>query len=99
MDQFGETIKDIISKHLDMTDYHVFLFGSRAEGTGRKFSDVDIGIEGKKPVPSSKMVQIKDEFEESDLPFTVDVVDFSTVSPRFKKTAKKNIISISKTNE
>lgn len=29
--------------------------------------------------------EIREEFEESDLPFRVDIVDWSTTSPEFRK--------------
>ena len=65
----------------------VFIFGSRAKGKARKFSDYDIGVTGKKPLNFKKIAQINEELEESDLPYRVDVVDFSTVSKSFKNIA------------
>jgi len=41
-------IKEIIFRFLDTKKYQVFIFGSRATGKAKKFSDYDIGIWGKK---------------------------------------------------
>lgn len=50
-----------------------------------------MGIWGKKPVPWHILAEIEEVFEESDLPYKVDVVDFSLVSSNFKKVALSKI--------
>lgn len=85
-------VKEIIFQFLSPKEYKVFIFGSRALDTGRKFSDIDIGIESKKEVPDRVLSDIQEAFEESDIPFTVDVVDFSNLSERFKKVAQQKVI-------
>ena len=84
-------IKEIIYRFLDPKEYQVFIFGSRAVGKSKKYSDYDVGIFGKKSVPATKMVLIEEALEESDLPYKVDVVDFSLVSADFKKVALSKI--------
>ncbi len=86
-DKYIEEIRDIIFKFLDPKEYNVFVFGSRAAGKAGKFSDYDIGIIGKKSVSSFKKVLIEEALEESNIPYKVDIVDFSLVSPEFKKIA------------
>jgi predicted nucleotidyltransferase len=81
-----------VFQFLDQKKYKVFLFGSRVNGQARKFSDVDIGIEGSERVPFTVMMQIRDAFEESSLPYFVDVVDFHNVDQKFEAVAKKNVI-------
>ena len=56
-------------------------------------SDVDIGIEGE-DISSETYFSIKQDLEDSNLPFTVDVVRFSQIDGRFKKIAKKDIIPL-----
>ncbi|MEW5907625.1 MAG: nucleotidyltransferase domain-containing protein [Patescibacteria group bacterium] len=84
-------MKNIIKRHINLRDYKIFIFGSRAKGRARKFSDYDVGIIGKKEVPSEKMILIEEEFENSDLPYSVEVIDFAMVSDDFKKIALKKI--------
>ncbi|MEK7130738.1 MAG: nucleotidyltransferase domain-containing protein [Patescibacteria group bacterium] len=84
-------IKGILQRFIDFKKYKVFVFGSRAAGKARKFSDYDIGVIGQKPLDFKKIALIKGEFEESDLPYRVDVVDFSTVSKNFKNIAMSKI--------
>lgn len=39
-------------------------------------------------------MKLKNDFDESNLPYFIDLVDFSLVEESFKKFAKKNIINL-----
>lgn len=93
-DKTVKTIKNIIYTHVNPKDTKVFIFGSWATGTARKYSDIDIGLEGK--MVNARLIQeITNAFEDSDLPYTVDVVDFGSVSNKFKTIATQKIIYLS----
>ena len=49
------------------------LFGSRAKGNYKKYSDIDFAIDGKN-LSFSLLSDIKDDFTESLLPYFVDIV-------------------------
>lgn len=84
-------LQKIIWKYLDKNSYQAFIFGSRATGTNRKYSDIDIGIKG--PILDfATLAKIKSAFEESTLPYNVDVVDFNYTSEQFQEVALANII-------
>ena len=87
-------IRDILEKFLDPKDYKFFVFGSRAEGQVEVFSDYDIGISGKNTIPLKTISLISEAFEESDLLFNIDIVDFSQVSQKFRKLALKKIVPL-----
>lgn len=79
-----EIIQNIIKKHA--TDCTVLAFGSRYKWTNKDYSDLDLAFvkpDGEK-VGHSRIFDIKEEFEESDLPFKVDVLDYHAVSPEFQ---------------
>lgn len=80
-------IKKIIARNLDLSEYRLFLFGSRASGKNAEYSDFDIGIIGKKPLPSSLKINIEGDLEDSDIPVKVDIVDFHQIPEKFKKIA------------
>lgn len=82
-----KAIGDIIFQFIDPNEYQIFVFGSRATGKAKKFSDYDIGIIGKKPIAWKTLSLAEEAFEESDFPFKVDLVDFSLVSDKFRKIA------------
>ena len=81
------TIKKIILEFVDQKTHQLFLFGSRASGQARKFSDFDIGIKGKEPLSLKTIALIKEVLEDSDLPFEVDVIDLAGATEKFKKMA------------
>jgi len=87
-------LQDILFQYIDPKEYSLFIFGSRSKGSEKKYSDIDIGIEGKKSLSFGIIAKLEDAFENSDLPYTVDVVDFSTVTPQFKAVAKQHTIII-----
>jgi len=89
-----EEIKKILWRHLDKKEYQAFIFGSYAQGKMRRSSDIDLGIVGKKAVPTMSLVEIEDDLEESDLPFMFDVVDFIKTGEGFKKQAMQQTIEL-----
>lgn len=87
-------IKNIVFKFLDPQEDKVFIFGSQASKKGRRYSDIDIGIESSKKISLLTMFAIRSQFEDSDIPYTVDIVDFRSVSSLFKKLAERKIIQL-----
>jgi predicted nucleotidyltransferase len=83
--------EDEVKKYGFSKDCRVFIFGSWAEGTALKFSDIDIGVEGKGPFST---LELEEAFENSDLPYLVEIVNFNHVSEKFKKVAKQKIIPL-----
>lgn len=89
-----EFIKKTVRKYLPATEYELFVYGSRASGQADKWSDIDVGIKGRKKVPFDTLATISEEIRESDLPYLVDVVDFNRVSEKFRKIATKEILKL-----
>ena len=65
-------------------DTRVWVFGSRANGHTRHNSDLDIAIQAPSALAHSTTRQLSRAFDESHLPYTVDVVDMRQVAPYFK---------------
>ncbi len=89
-------IKAILDKFLKPGTYKAFIFGSRALGTHEKYSDIDLGLytNSGKPIPGHIREYIREALEESDIPYRVDVVDFTEVSEDFKQEALQRIIEL-----
>ena len=60
-------------------------FGSRYKWKNKEYSDLDLAIEGAEKIPFEEMSKIKDAFEESDLNFSVDIIDLNGISKEFKE--------------
>ena len=80
-------ILDVLRKHIQLADYRVFIFGSRVSGQGDERSDIDVGIQGASAVPIEVLGDIREEMENLDTLYKIDVVDFSTASDRFRQAA------------
>ena len=63
----------------------VWAFGSRATSTAKRFSDLDLVLEGDEPLAHGTIAKLKHAFSESDLPIRVDVVDWNALDPEFKE--------------
>jgi uncharacterized protein len=68
---------------------HAFAFGSRVHEMNtvakvKKHSDVDIALEPAYPLCWRVLADVREAFEESDLPMRVDVIDWSVCTDDFK---------------
>ncbi|GHU60726.1 hypothetical protein FACS189445_0860 [Spirochaetia bacterium] len=75
-------IKDIIARYA--ANCEVRAFGSRYKWTSNDYSDLDLAFAGDKKLTLAETGKIRDAFEESDLPFRVDVLDLSAISKEFQ---------------
>lgn len=73
----------ILAQHIPGQD--VQLFGSRAGGTAKPHSDIDLVIMGEEALPVTTMRKLRDAFDDSDLPYQVDLVEWATTSEEFRK--------------
>jgi predicted nucleotidyltransferase len=84
----------ILKKNLPQ-DARVWAFGSRVKNKARPFSDLDLVINLKdKPLPYDLLTILLDEFEESDLPFKVDIVDWNTIDGVFKGIIDRDRVAV-----
>jgi predicted nucleotidyltransferase len=68
----------------------VWVFGSRAQGRARAASDLDLAIDAGRPLSREEATALHEVFEESDLPYTVDVVDLCSTSPSFRALIERD---------
>ena len=82
---------DLIRKILRerVPEGEVRVFGSRITELTKNYSDMDIVIVGKKSLSPRILALLKADFEESDLPFRVDILDWYKISEEFKKVIGK----------
>ena len=81
-----DIVRGILERHVP--GHEVWAFGSRANGTCKPFSDLDLAILAAHPLPLSVIADLADAFSESDLPYKVDIVDWATTSERFRGVIK-----------
>jgi len=90
--KYLEEVKKIVLDFLKDENVKIFLFGSRARDDFSPSSDVDIGIIPKDKFNKIKLTLLKEYLENSNVPYKVEIVDFSNLSDSFKEEALKDAI-------
>jgi len=80
-EQEKQTIRDILRKHVPNSEVRVF--GSRHTGNNKNYSDMDMVITGN--FNGDALSALRCEFEESRLPYRIDVLDYRLLSEEFRK--------------
>lgn len=86
-------IKNILAAHLNKNS-HVWIFGSRATGTAKKFSDIDLLIDTGTPISLALLTQLSVSFDESRLPYKVDIADLHAITDVFKENIKSQLVPL-----
>ncbi len=88
-------VKSILRRRLP-GDVDVWVFGSRANRPAKVYSDLDLALEQKagKALSAKLRMTLECDFEESDLPWKVDVIDFNCASSEFKKVIEKGKVKL-----
>ncbi len=89
-----EAVRAILRRHVP--DREVLAFGSRVTWTAKQFSDLDLAVLGDSPLSSAVRAALAEDFDESDLPFKVDVVDWATTSEAFRKIIQRDAVVVRK---
>lgn len=87
LEKLKKEILDIVGRYLNLKEYKVFFFGSRVTGGGNEYSDIDVGIEGREPMPSKARTEIKEEIENLPTLYKIEIVDFKEISDDFREVA------------
>jgi type I restriction enzyme S subunit len=76
-----KTVKRILKTVIP--DYEIRAFGSWVAGTAKPWSDLDLLLVGNQAVEETRLCELRELFEESDLPIRVDLLDVRTLSSEF----------------
>lgn len=88
-------IKQVLDNIIADDRAKCFIFGSRAKGTNAEYSDIDIAIKlGNEKLTSDVIGKILIVFQDSTLPYEVDVIDLNAIDDNFKSLIQKSLISL-----
>ncbi|MDF1684417.1 MAG: nucleotidyltransferase domain-containing protein [Legionellaceae bacterium] len=82
----------IIRSILSHFPYAFLAFGSRVKGTHKPYSDLDLCYQAY--IPDAVIAEIEDQFEQSDLPFKVDLVSWARCSRDFQAIIQHDCIPL-----
>ena len=74
-------------------DVAVWAYGSRTRGTAQPWSDLDLVIMGDKSLRIA-LEKLREAFEESDLPFRVDLFLWDDLPDNFRKNIEQHHIPL-----
>ena len=76
-------VRDVLARHLP-DGVRVWVFGSRATWATKDSSDLDLALEGNGDIQARSLAALESAFEDSDLPYAVDVVDVKRIGESFR---------------
>jgi uncharacterized protein len=91
-ERFLSIVRGIVQTHLPHVP--VYVFGSRATGKAKKFSDLDLMIQTGIRLDAVQLARAREAFEDSDLPITVDLIEWQACSPKFKDLVKPTLVAL-----
>lgn len=80
-------VKEILARHLPGLEVRVF--GSRVCGSSHQHSDLDLAIVGATRLDRATIGALREAFTESNLPMSVDLVDWHAISPAFRSVIER----------
>ena len=91
-DDHARIVRSVLRTHLPQ-GARACVFGSRARGGARLYSDLDLAFEWDRPLGLDLLGRIAEALSESDLPYKVDIVDLLTTDPAFRARIAEECIS------
>jgi predicted nucleotidyltransferase len=73
----------------------VWVFGSRATGRARRYSDLDLAIDAGRRLTLDETARLTEAFSDSDLPYRVDLVDWHDIDDRWRQTITAEHMALS----
>ncbi|MGC8775224.1 MAG: nucleotidyltransferase family protein [Chlorobaculum sp.] len=83
-----DVVRNILKRFVPEAE--IVVFGSRIHGTAKLWSDLDLAIKAKSTLDWKLLAEIKEAFQESELPFRVDIIDWNEITPAFRKAIETN---------
>lgn len=90
-ERYIDFIKNTISSMIH--NYKLYIFGSRAKNRAKKYSDIDLAIDSQELTPQIK-TKLEFTFENSTLPYEVDIINLNDIDNKFKDLIQKDLIEI-----
>lgn len=89
----AELVRLLQEAGVDFARHRPVVFGSRAIGRARRYSDIDVAITGAS-LCASELAAISEALEESNLPYRVDLVDLTDASDDFRAVALSRAVAL-----
>jgi predicted nucleotidyltransferase len=93
IEKYLNMVRQILLQRLSPYNAKLLLFGSMARGDFWRASDIDVAVLPDKKLPVGLLSELREQLEDSNIPYRVELVDLSTVSKNFAKRVMETGIS------
>ncbi len=90
-------VQSILGKRIP--NLEVWAFGSRVTGGANAVSDLDLVIISDEALSFETLAALRDDFSESNIPYKVDVLDWSMTDPSFQTIIRQQHLVLQKSHE
>ena len=88
--QYISTLQNLFAKHPCIKE--ALLFGSRALGTHKESSDIDIALKG--DISPTLIAHLKEELEDSALPYFCDIISYEKAPKKLKESIDSHALPL-----
>ena len=89
------TVLDILHQNLPLNT-QAWVFGSRATGRARRYSDLDLTIDAGRRLTLDETAKLTEAFSDSELPYRVDLVDWHEIGDRWRQSIAAQRLTLTK---
>ena len=87
------TVEEILQNHAPRP-CRVWAFGSRARDSAKPYSDLDLAIDAGRALTLAEAGDLAWAFEDSDLPWRVDLLDLAACSDAFRREIESHALPV-----
>ena len=84
--KYLDEVRRIVTRRLANTGAEAILFGSCARGDTHRASDIDVAVGGTDRLPAALLSGLREELEESWIPYRVEVFDLREAGESLRKS-------------
>ncbi|MBU2574276.1 MAG: nucleotidyltransferase domain-containing protein [Elusimicrobia bacterium] len=90
-------VKNILAGHVP--EFDVLVYGSRAEGTAKKHSYLDLAVITERPLVAQRLENLSAAFAAAGFPFRVETIDWAATGGDFRKVIQKTGVLIQRSTK
>lgn len=83
IEKYLEMVRQILLQRLSPYNAKIILFGSMARGDHWRASDIDVAVLPGEKLPAGLFSELREEFEESQIPYHIELIDLTMVPKSF----------------
>ena len=88
-------IIQVLQTNIPQKEAEFYIFGSRAKESYKEYSDIDIAVKiPNEKISADTLGKILIDFNDSTLPYEVDVIDLNAIDDKFKNLIQDSLVKL-----